>query len=469
MDNPGDKSVQRLDDGDFEEYLKSEYSNIAQAHFTTIDTISAFFRYYLLIMSIPISLIAILLTVIPGGSELTTTLVEFGPVLVVTFFTISLAGFCVMLYITSLRMDVVLYARVVNAIRKHFYDGASIDLATKLHTRVLPQTPSRPRYEEWHYFGPVIACFAILNTSYFVLAFFALQLASVGTFAIPPWWVWPIVTVFFVSHFGFYRHYANRREHAYLRSNILGVDIDGVLNQQRNHFCDLLNENTGISIDPKNITVIPVHEHSELNVSRDEERKVFNDPKYWINMPVVDGAEDNLNRVRNAFNLKIYIFTHRPWPITADMSPQEKGLCLQVWREKVLEFSRQVRERAVPSAARCSEAVIQLKIRFRPMEEITKLWLRQYGITYDKLVIEKASDDNSDPQANVKNRFYICRKKNIRFFVEDDLRKAVKLAYICDVVFLFDQPYNQNGRILPSNIVRVKSWDEIYKEIRRFS
>ena len=464
MDNPRDKLVQSLNDGAFEEYLKSEYSNIAQAHFTTIDTISAFFRYYLLIMSIPISLIAVLLTVIPGGAELTTTLVKFGPVLAVIFFAISFAGIGVMLYITSLRMDVILYARVVNAIRKHFYDGASIDLATKLHTRVLPQTPSRPSYAEWHYFGPVIACFAILNTSYFVLAFFALQIASVGTFAIPPWWVWPIVAVFFGSHLRFYTHYANHREHAYLRSNILGVDIDGVLNQHRTHFCDLLKQNTDISIDPNNITLIPVHENSELNVSRDEERKVFNDPKYWINMPVVDGAEDNLKRIRNAFNLKIFIFTHRPWPITADMNPQEKGLCIQVWKEKVLEFSRQVRERAVRSAV-----VIPLKIRFRPMEEITKLWLRQYGITYDRLVIEKASADISDPQTNFKNRFHICRKKNIRFFVEDDLIKAVKLAYICDVVFLFDQPYNQNGRILPSNIVRVKSWDEIYKEIRRLS
>lgn len=64
-----------------------------------------------------------------------------------------------------------------------------------------------------------------------------------------------------------------------------------------------------------------------------------------------------------------------------------------------------------------------------------------------------------------KNRFYESSKKNIRFFVEDDLRKAIKLSYICDFIFLLDHPYNQE-RNLPNNVFRVKSWEEIYRKIR---
>ncbi len=87
------------------------------------------------------------------------------------------------------------------------------------------------------------------------------------------------------------------------------------------------------------------------------------------------------------------------------------------------------------------------------------------------MIIEQGSDDVSDPQVHFRNRFYISRQKGIRFFVEDHLEKAVKLAHICEVVFLFDQPYNQveENKIVPSNILRVRSWGEIYKEIRRLS
>jgi len=52
-----------------------------------------------------------------------------------------------------------------------------------------------------------------------------------------------------------------------------------------------------------------------------------------------------------------------------------------------------------------------------------------------------------------------------------DLEKAIKLAHICDIVILYDQPYNRNpeGREIPANIIRVKSWDEVYRVIRNLS
>ena len=62
------------------------------------------------------------------------------------------------------------------------------------------------------------------------------------------------------------------------------------------------------------------------------------------------------------------------------------------------------------------------------------------------------------------------RKGKIRFFVEDDAEKAAKLAYVCDVVLLLDQPYNTSPSApLPGNVIRVRSWDEIYQKIRTLS
>ena len=58
----------------------------------------------------------------------------------------------------------------------------------------------------------------------------------------------------------------------------------------------------------------------------------------------------------------------------------------------------------------------------------------------------------------------------MRFFEEDDAEKASKLAYICDIVFLLEQPYNRNPPVsLPDNVIRCQNWDEIYKQVRILS
>jgi uncharacterized HAD superfamily protein len=99
------------------------------------------------------------------------------------------------------------------------------------------------------------------------------------------------------------------------------------------------------------------------------------------------------------------------------------------------------------------------------VDRITKAWLNEHGFQYDKIMIEKGSEDAADPSSHIINRFYACRMKKVKYFVEDDLVKAKKLAFICDVVFLFDHPYNQADQ-LPANVIRVQSWDEILRYMR---
>ena len=82
-------------------------------------------------------------------------------------------------------------------------------------------------------------------------------------------------------------------------------------------------------------------------------------------------------------------------------------------------------------------------------------------------MVEYGNVDMADSRAPSRNRFIIAQKREIRIFVDDDLLKAKKLANICEIVFLFDQPYNRTERqSLPSNLIRVGSWDEIYAYIR---
>jgi len=89
---------------------------------------------------------------------------------------------------------------------------------------------------------------------------------------------------------------------------------------------------------------------------------------------------------------------------------------------------------------------------------------------YDRLIVERGNVYVADPRAKGSNRFRIAERKEIRIFIEDDLDKARKLASICEVVYLFDQPYNRcdrGGEAIPNNIIRVSSWEEIRRSIRK--
>lgn len=350
--------------------------------------------------------------------------------------------------------DTVLYARTVNGIRRYFYEESGIDFDQKLSIMVLPQNPRLPSYFEKGYFLPVVSAFGIVNALYFLLALYVLL----------KYWYIPfndylligiLTGSFFILHFLVYFLYARHRENAYLKSNVLGVDIDGVLNKHRDQFCSMLNEKAGKEIDSDKITVIPVHKHPSLGVNRDEERMVFNDPKYWTDMPVVEDAPENIMKLKRTFGLDIYIFTDRPWPVA-----ETKKELIKLKMEFLNNCKRiSLRDRILKRIC---------KSRIIPLRQITKEWLHKYGFpSPEKLIVEKGKS---------KNRFSIARKKRIRFFVEDDLEKAKKMSYICDVVFLLSHPYNEpnfdltaeiNGlrSDLPSNIIRVKDWSEIYQKV----
>lgn len=468
---------------EFREYLRTEYQHIAEAHFRTMEAISSFFRYYLLIMSLPITLLALSIGISSQSDRILEAIFGLGPLLSAILIVISGVGFCVLIYIMNLRMDAVLYARTINSIRKDFYDAPAMDINRKLRMRILPQTPSQPSYLERAYFLPVVLSFALFDTFYLFcgLAIAGGGIATEITFQSIIWWAW-LAPIFIGIHCLVYWLYARHREHSYLKYYAIGIDIDGVLNEHRQHFCSMLQEKTGIPLKPEEISTIPLHDCPALQVPRDREKSVFNDPRYWSEMKPLKDAAYNLKRLRN-MNLKVHIFSHRAWPDTFDMNPQEESGIRQQWRNQASELIEKAYGRKSLDGL-WQKTRLKLKLGAGAIEQLTKCWLRLNGFIWDKLIIERGNENVADPQGHFRNRFYIARKKQIKFFVEDDLEKAVKLAYICDVVFLLDHPYNQNlpdkckgcgydckldEKYVPDNVKRVKSWDDIYKCIRMLS
>jgi hypothetical protein len=183
--------------------------------------------------------------------------------------------------------------------------------------------------------------------------------------------------------------------------------------------------------------------------------------------------------------MKVFIFTYRPSPsqkITNDKDAFKKWqeAALKAYLDSSYRYPRLLRSIEENSLLRkITEKAVRSTILWRtrlynhriigihPIDLVTKCWLQKNGIEYNGLTIERGSEDVVDPQGHFKNRFYISRKKKIRFFVEDDPEKACKLAYICDIVFLIDHPYNKD-EIFPSNVIRIKSWDDAYRQIRKY-
>jgi len=451
---------------EFDKFQLEEYKNISQAHFKTIETISIFFRHYLLIMSIPIIVAGFFVQV----NEPTKSFARYYQIFASTLIIIAFIGFFMLGYIIVLRMDGVLYARTVNGVRKYFYNKISKDFERIINTKVLPYATTRPPYCEPKFFGPVIACFSVINATYFSFGCTLLRFNGViSAISKELFTITPIFSffIFILLQILLYKGFAYNREFSYLKSSsIIGVDIDGVLNKHREKFCELLKKNTGKDLLPENIKIIPVRDNPELNISREDEKKVFNDPEYWITMPQIDGAIETLNKIKNIFHLKVFIFTYRDWP-----SKNEENCIKNNWEKIICSYYNRL---GLNNLIKRIE-ILDFCIFKKNIDKITKLWLFENGIKFPrsfkkhnndvKLIIEKGNEEIKEPRQMFKNRFYVSSKNNIKFFVEDDLRKAIKLSYICDFIFLLDHPYNQE-KSLPNNVFRMKSWEEIYRKIR---
>ena len=142
---------------------------------------------------------------------------------------------------------------------------------------------------------------------------------------------------------------------------------------------------------------------------------------------------NKLNHIKDQFGYTIYIFTWRDWG-------------------EVITNGK--------------------KIKYFDIKNITEEWLSNNNIIINKIFYEKGNLHNPATQDETmyENRIYLSKKYKIKYFVEDDLQKAIVLANICKAVFLIDHIYNQNIDLpfhqLPHNVIRVNGWEEIYEYLK---
>jgi uncharacterized HAD superfamily protein len=467
----------------FDEFQLEEYKNISSAHFESNKQIEAFFRYFLLIASAPAIIIVwfgkdeTILSNLMDGNHFHLTLFSASFLIF-----ISIIGIFSCFYIISFRLDSILYARTINGIRKYFYNKS--DCPNESHYRVLPKQTNQPKYRQFHTFSIIVYCIAIINASYFSLG--TRLFASIGDTFFEDYLpvgilinnynlTWTVIcfALIFLFQILYYILISNYRNYSYMKSLVIGIDIDGVLNKQRETFCTVLLEETGKTLRAEEITKIPVHLMNS-EITREDEFKVFNKVSYWERqVPVDDKIGLIIDELKNRFGYKIKIFTYRPWPDLSYLPEDLRKSILNKWWN-INHYQGQMPK--IISSNRFLFKWYNQKHKFLAITKITKKWLKKYKISYNSLLVEKAAIDVESarfyffgrPKNNYKNRFYYSRKESYRYFIEDDVRNAIKLAANCEYVFLMNHPYNQEtiNSTIPKNIIRVNNWNEIKEHIR---
>lgn len=467
----------------FDLFQLEEYKNISNSHFESGKQVSTFFRYYLLLLSAP----AILLTLISSidgslNNFFQGNLEEYIYNLVFAYILlIALSGFCIYFYILNIRHDSILYARTVNKVRKYFYDNSNMNIDQWSRYLELPTSGSKPKYFEKIIFLPLAIIFTLINSSFLFFAFYLRKLKSeivfdynfFGSFTISDsiyWFTFSFVLIHLFLWFGL----SYLRENMYLKSYSFGVDIDGVINNQTDNFIKWYKKIYGVEIKRKQLKEIPVRLNESLNISSEHEEVIFNCKEYWEDLSENENAFKTIKEIHKSFGYKVFLYTHRDWGTATDSI-----------KEKIQENNYTVLDKAT-------------------MLSLTKGWLVENGLDivtihnfWDvlreffipkflklkiRLTIEKGNSYISDSRRffiyrNYKlllNRFQGVKRNDIRFFVEDRPENAIKLASITDFVFLYDQPYNQTKSKTPKyrypkNVIRVRSWNEIYRHIKELS
>ena len=445
---------ERMQDGEerpITKFLLAEYDHVSQALFDANKTITQFFQFYLLILTFPITLAGVLFRV--GNSALSMqSLLRSGlaPSMAVVFAVIAIVGLSMLVYIVNLRLDSLLYARTCNGVRKYFFQLAKVPVEEELWVRTLPRAIHLPRYRELRHFGAVVLAFGLMDSLY-------LAGAMVLTDRFMTWGILVVVGVFLLLHAGAYQYLVWYREGHYLRTHIIGLDVDGVIGDIVPAFCAGFAKLHGRNVVPEAITHIPVHECGPLGIQESEEHDVFHKPEFWEEMPVIPRASRRIKELKNVLGFRIHVFTYRPWPNLSTLKPAE----YRAWSDLVIG------KWWPTSLGSITKWLLGRRVLNRwAIWWLTRRWLKKNGIPYNRLKVEMGNTYLADPSSRANNRFQLSQKRQIRMFVDDDPAKVKKLANICDLVFLFDQPYNRNESNLPHNVERVRSWDELYRYVR---
>lgn len=184
---------------DSSDFMLTEYERISTAYFGLQAQINDFFKSYLTLIGFPLTILAAVLKLGPGGNSISLTdLPNFVSLLLLL---VSVLGVFVTFTIVAMRMEMILYARTINGVRR-FFGEMDQNLPPYL---ILPTSDGKPDfYEPWRAIFWQVLLIGILDSA---IATFGLQSLIK--------WQWTLGALFFLLfmalHLIVYRLIAFRR------------------------------------------------------------------------------------------------------------------------------------------------------------------------------------------------------------------------------------------------------------------
>lgn len=107
---------------------------------------------------------------------------------------------------------------------------------------------------------------------------------------------------------------------------------------------------------------------------------------------------------------------------------------------------------------------ISITSRPRYFSELTKRWVREnFPEIFSDIYFTNAYA--SDGSAEVR-KVVVAQEQKVELLIDDDLGHCVECASAGIHAYIFDAPWNRNGK-LPSGVERIFSWEEIRKKLNK--
>jgi len=194
---------------DASDFMIQEYGQIASAYFGLRDQVNDWFKAYLSLIGLPLTVLAAVFKL--SGQQLTASISQLVSGLLVL---IALLGLFVVLNIVAMRMEMILYARTINGVRRYF---AEMDNQSKVRSGdrslsdflVLPTSDAVPPFfERWRAMFWQVAMIGLIDGLILAAALYSLTLLC---------WSWCFLVggAYGLMHIAVYRLMARKRERAW--------------------------------------------------------------------------------------------------------------------------------------------------------------------------------------------------------------------------------------------------------------
>jgi len=138
---------------DASDFMIQEYDQIARAYFGLRDQVNEWFKAYITLVGLPLTVLAAVLKLGSGSEPI--SIANLPDVVSALLILVAFLGFFVTLGTVNMRMEMILYARTINDVRRYF---AVLDQKVKARQNgpelatylILPTSDAKPRFfEPW--------------------------------------------------------------------------------------------------------------------------------------------------------------------------------------------------------------------------------------------------------------------------------------------------------------------------------